>query len=179
MGRALVVAVLALAALAVADGVRRVGSERIVVREPEAPARAEVALAPGRPQGHAAVSDGRLTRTRVLHGGEEVLSRDQIDAAFPARLRGELFDVAHVAVAPDGTLALAVYRFPATGRVRTGVQLWRGRRLVAAFPVPSGSFGRGIGFSEDGGLVATFSAARPEATLFDRSGRRAGSVALR
>lgn len=172
-------AVLVLAALAVADGVRRGGSEHVVVRPAERPARAAPALAPGRPQGHAAVSDGRLTRTRVVRGGEEVLSRGLIDAAFPAPLEGELFDVAHVAVAPNGTLALAVYKFPATGRVRGGIELWHGRRLVAAFPVPSGSFGRGIGFSEDGRLVATFSAARPEATFFDRRGRRRGSVPLR
>jgi hypothetical protein len=179
LGRAVVVAVVVLAAVAAADGVRRVGSEQVVVREEVQRPRAGMALAPGRAQGHAAVADGRLTRTRVVRDGEEVLSREQIDAAFPAPLEGDLFDVAHVAVAPDGTLALAVYKFPTTGRVRAGIELWRGRRLVGAFPVPSGSFGGGIGFNEDGSLVATFSGARRQATLFARSGRWEAYVPLR
>jgi hypothetical protein len=173
-----VVAVLVLAAVAAADGVRRAGSEQVVVREEAQRPRTGMALAPGRAQGHAAVADGRLTRTRVVRDGEEVLSREQIDAAFPAPLEGDLFDVAHVAVAPDGTLVLAVYKFPPGRSVLGAIELWREERLVGAFPVPAGSFGGGIGFSENGSLVATFAGGRSQATLFDRGGRWEAYVPL-
>ena len=95
--------------------------------------------------------------------------------AFPV-VRSGLVDIAHVAVAPDGTLVLAVWRFPWTGGVRTALQLWRKGRLVAAFPVPPGSFAGGLGFSADGRLVATYSSDRRSAKLFDRSGRLESSV---
>jgi hypothetical protein len=178
VGRAVVVAVLVLAALAAADGLRRAGSERVVVPQAKDRPRAAAALLPGRTGGFAAASDGRLTRTRVLRGGEEILSRQEIDAAFPAPLEGVLFDVAHVAVAPDGTLVLAVYKFPPGRSVLGAIELWRGERLVGAFPVPAGSFGGGIGFSEDGSLVATFAGGRSQATLFDRGGRWEAYVPL-
>jgi hypothetical protein len=177
VGKLVVVAVLVIAAVAAADGVRRASSERAATQGPEARTEPVARLVAGHPRGFVAVSDG-LTRTRVVRAGEEVLGEQAIDAAFPAPLEGVHFDVAHVAVAPDGTLVLAIYKFPRPGRVQAGIELWRGKRLVGAFPVPAGSFGRGIGFDEGGDLVATFSRGDRKATLFDRAGRRAASLRL-
>ena len=177
MGKLVVVAVLVLAAVAAADGVRRMSSEEGAAAEP-AGRRAPVArLVAGHARGFVAVSDG-LTRNRVVRGGEEVLDEEAIDAAFPAPLEGVHFDVAHIAVAPDGTLVLAIYKFPRPGRAQAGIELWRGKRLVGAFPVPDGSFGGGIGFNLKGDLLATFSLGRRTATLFDRTGRREANVEL-
>lgn len=170
-------AVLVLGAVAAADGVRRASSERDAAPEPPARVDPVTRLVAGDPGEFVAVSDG-LTRTRVLRAGVEVLGEKAIDAAFPAPLEGVNFDVAHVAVAPDGTLVLAIYKFPRPGRAQAGIELWRGRRLVGAFPVPAGSFGGGIGFNEEGDLVATFSRGESKVTLFDRTGRRTASVRL-
>jgi hypothetical protein len=162
-----------LAALAAADGLRRAGSgERGAARAAEVgpPVRA---VAAGRALGHVAV--GSFTRTSVVRQGREVLGSDEVADAFPGVREGTI-DIAHVAVAPDGTLVLAVWRFPWTGGVRRALQLWHDGRLVAAFPVPAGSFAGGLGFSADGKLVATYSSDRRRATLFDRSGRLEASV---
>jgi hypothetical protein len=161
-------AVLMLAAVATADALRRDG-------EPQPVAKRQAAERPGerllRPGARGFVADGRLTRTRVLRGGREVLSAEQIERAFPAPLGGVQFHIAHLAVAPDGTLAVAVYKFPRIGPARAAIELWRGNELAGAFPVPAGSFGGGLGFSADGERIATFSLRRRQATLFDRSGR--------
>jgi hypothetical protein len=177
VGKLVVVAVLVLAAVAAADGVRRAGSDRDAAPEPSARVEPVARLVAGDPGAFVAVSDG-LTRTRVLRDGKEVLGEKAIDAAFPAPLEGVHFDVAHIALAPDGTLVLAIYKFPRPGRAQAGIELWRGKRLVGAFPVPAGSFGGGIGFNVEGDLVATFSRGDRGATLFDRTGRRAASVRL-
>lgn len=179
MARLVVAAVLLLAAVAAADAARRLGDGREAVRtvREEAP---RAALVPGDPRGFRAVSDGGLTRTRVLHGADEILSREQVDEAFPVPFEeGGTFDIAHVAVADDGTLALALYKFPGAGSARAGIELWSGQELVNAFDVPPGSFAGGLGFSEDGELVVAFEHGRREATLFERSGRWEAYVPLR
>jgi hypothetical protein len=177
VGKLVVVAVLVLAAVAAADGVRRASSEPDAAPEPTARVEPVTRLVAGDPGEFVAVSTG-LTRTRVVRAGVEVLGEKAIDAAFPAPLEGVHFDVAHIAVAPDGTLVLAIYKFPRPGRAQAGIELWRGKRLVGAFSVPAGSFGGGIGFNEEGDLVATFSRADRKATLFDRTGRQTASVPL-
>lgn len=172
MGRLVVVAVLVLAAIAAADGVRRTGGDQTVIRrEPREPAPRRV-FSNGEQHGFAAVDDGRLTKTRVVRRGKEVLTPEEVDRAFPIPFEeGGTFDIAHVAVAPDGTLAVAVYKFPGVGSVRAGIELWRRDRLVGSFEVPPGSFAGGLGFSADGEFVAAFEQGRREATLFDPSGR--------
>jgi hypothetical protein len=82
------------------------------------------------------------------------LTAEQIDDAFPPPLEGVLFDIGHIASAPDGTVALAIYNFGTTGPPRNVIELWRDGRLVDAFPVPPGTFGGGIGFTKDGRLGA-------------------------
>jgi hypothetical protein len=177
--RFLVGAVFVLMVVAAADAVRGSGSNR-VLGKPEP--RLDVAL-PGGPanegQGFVASADGRLTSTRVVRHGKEVLSSDQVDEAFSVPFEeGGTFDIADVAVAPDGTLAVAVYEFPAAGSVQSGVELWKGDRLLAAFEVAPGSFAGGIGFTDDG-FVAAFEHDGRGATVYDRSGRRRGYVPLR
>jgi hypothetical protein len=172
MGRLVVVAVLLLAAVAAADAGRRLGGGPVVAPPEPREVSPRPELAVGDPGGFRAVADGRLTRTRVLHGADEVLSREQIDRAFPVPFEeGGTFDIAHLALAPDGTLAVALHKFPAAGAVRSGIELWQGDELVAAFDVPPGSFAGGIGFSAGGELVVAFESGRREATLFERSGR--------
>jgi hypothetical protein len=174
-----VVAVLALAAVAAADAVRGDSSSRVVAGPAERE-EARPALAAEAAGGFEAVADGRLTRTRVVRNGREVLSSEQIDAAFPVRFEeGGTFDVADLAVAPDGTLAVAVYEFPAAGSVRSGIELWKSGRLVGAFEVEPGSFAGGIAFTDDGRLLAAFEQGRRGVTAYDRSGRRKAFVSLR
>lgn len=172
MSRLLLAAVVVLVAVAAADAIRPGGKERVVA---EASERTAAPTAVHRASsGYVAV--GPFTRKRVLRHGREYLSADAIDAAFPSLDRGEPFDVSHLATAPDGTLALAVYRFPAKKPVEAAVELWRDRRLVAAFEVPAGSFGGGLGFAADGRLVATLLADGHSVMLFTRAGERAGSI---
>ena len=117
---------------------------------------------------------GTLTRKRVLDNGQEYLGEDAVDAAFPEGLRGVPYDIAYVARAANGIVALGIYAFPYDGQATSVVQLWRGRSLVSAFQVPSGAFAGGIGFAEEGRLVATLSADGLLVHLFTRSGKPAG-----
>jgi hypothetical protein len=175
VGRLVVAAVVVLAAVAAVDGLRRAGSgERGEARAADVGPPVG-GVVPGEALGHVAV--GSFTRTSVVREGREVLGAAEIAAAFPV-LREGTIDIAHVAAAPDGTLVLAVWRFPWSGGMRPALELWRDGRLVAAFSVPPGSFAGGLGFSADGTLVATYSSDRRTATLFDRSGRRQASVSL-
>ncbi|MDQ4081966.1 MAG: hypothetical protein M3123_03645, partial [Actinomycetota bacterium] len=105
----------------------------------------------------------------------EYLSRDAVARAFPVRVEGPL-DISKVAVAPDGTLVLAVYRFPADRPAQGALEFWRGRTLLSAFPVPPGYFGGGLAFNRDGSLVATFSYDGQLRGVFDRRGRRLESL---
>jgi hypothetical protein len=142
-----VLAVLVLAAVAVADSVRGWGSGREL----------ELLTAP-RPapelQDAGGFTPAGRPRTRVLHKGRVYLTAEQIDEAFPPPLEGVLFDIGHVASAPDGTVALAIYNFGTPGPPRNVIELWRDGRLMDAFPVPPGTFGGGIGFTKDGRLGA-------------------------
>lgn len=171
MTRLLLTAVVVLVAVAAADAIRPEGKERVISA---APVRSAARPAVQRSSGYIAV--GPFTRKRVLHNGREYLSSESIDAAFPSLETGEPFDISHLATAPDGTLALAIYRFPAKEPAEAAVELWRDRRLLAAFPVPAGSFGGGLGFADEGRLVATLLSDGHSVVLFTRTGKRAGSV---
>jgi hypothetical protein len=172
MTRFVLAAVVVLVAVAAADAIRPESKERAIS---EASNRAAAPAAVRRSStGYAAV--GPFTRKRVLHHGREYLSSASVDAAFPSPERGEPFDISHLATAPDGTLALAIYRFPAKKPVEAAVELWRERRLLAAFPVPAGSFGGGLGFADEGRLVATLLSDGHSVVLFTRTGKRVGSV---
>lgn len=165
--RAIVVATGILAALAIADAVRPGSGEP--ASEPPAGARAgSEPLVEGRAAGFR--EDGPYLSTRVLNGGREYLSADAVADAFPVPVEGP-HDISEVAVAPDGTLVLAVYRLPAAGAARGALELWRERRLVGAFAVPPGSLGGGLRFSRDGKFVVTLSRDGTVASVFDRRGR--------
>jgi hypothetical protein len=169
MTKLVVAAVLVLAALAAADTFRAGPDERAVATstsaaEPLIVHRARSNL----------VAVGAFTRKRVLENGREYLGEDAVEAAFPEGLRGVPYDIAYVARAANGTVALGIYAFPYGGPATPLVQLWRGSSLVSAFRVPPGSFAGGIGFAEEGRLVATLSADGLLVHLFTRSGRPAG-----
>lgn len=172
MTRLLLAAVVVLVAVAAADAIRPEGRERTVSAAP-APSAAQSAVQ-GSSSGYVAV--GAFTRKRVLHHGREYLSTAAIDAAFPSLESGEPFDISHLATAPDGTVALAIYRFPAKQPVEAAVELWRKGRLLAAFEVPAGSFGGGLGFADEGRLIATLLSDGHSVVLFTRTGKRVGSV---
>jgi len=146
-GRLVLLAVLVLAAVAAADTVRGRGPvaerEHLTAR----PAAPELLDAGG-------FTPAGKPRTRVLHEGRVYLTAEEIDDAFPPPLEGVLFDIGHVASAPDGTVALAIYNFGTAGLPRNVIEVWRDGRLVGSFPVPPGTFGGGIGFTQDGRLAA-------------------------
>ena len=173
MTRLVLVAVVVLVAVAAADAIRPESRERVIKEASNDRVTAPSSIQ--RPSsGYVAV--GPFTRTRVLHHGREYLSTATVDAAFPSLESGEPFDISHLATASDGTLALAIYRFPAKKPVEAAVELWRERRLLAAFPVPAGSFGGGLGFADEGRLVATLLSDGHSVVLFTRTGKRVGSV---
>jgi hypothetical protein len=168
--RLILLGLLVLAAVAAADSFRSEPKDRIV--------------SDGRTQGERLignpapeyVAEGERMRTHVNRRGRLYLSAAEIDEAFPAPLEGLPFDVAHVAVAPDGTLALAVYKLPPTGPIRAAVELWRRGELLSAFNVPTGTFGGGLGFTSDGRFVATVTPDGTTAVLFSREGDRVGRI---
>lgn len=178
LARLVVVAVLALAAVAAADAVRGSSSQQVTVA-PDPPQQGMGTRAPARDtHGFVAVADGRLTKTRVVRAGKEILSSQEVNGGFHVPFEeGGAFDIADLAVAADGTLAVAVYKFPAAGAVHAGIELWKDDRLVVSFEVPPGSFAGGIGFSSDGSLVTAYAGDR--VTLFNRAGRPEGSLPLR
>jgi hypothetical protein len=172
MSRLVLVAVVVLAAIAAADAVRPDGKERGgTSAAAAAPARTTVKRASA---GYLAV--GPFTRKRVLRHGRQYLSSASVDSAFPSPDLGEPFDISYLAAAPDGTLALAIYRFPAKKPAQAGIELWRDGRLLGAFGVPPGAFGGGLGFADHGRLVATLLSDGHSVLLFTRAGKRAGSV---
>ena len=170
--RAVVFGLVLLAALAALDAARppRDVPPRVDERSSagDVPERRDVELVGGRPLEVRAV--GSYLRKSVVREGKPYLSEDAVAGAFPLPLEGP-FDIAHVAVAPEGTLVLAVYGFSPYGRARGAIELWRGREPIGAFVVPSGSFGGGLAFSRDGSLIATFARTGELAGLFDRRGR--------
>jgi hypothetical protein len=163
--RALVGAVLVLAAAAATDALRDPGEDGAAPRAPESERRLAGRL------GSLFRPAGPRLEDRVLYAGREYLGPDAIAAAFPSQVGGPVH-VAKLAVARDGTLALGVYRFPSGRPFEGAVELWRRRRLVGAFPVPNGSFGGGLALSRDARYVATFSHDGRLRGVFDRRGRR-------
>ena len=174
MTRLVLLAVVVLAAIAAADAFRPEGKERV---RPAAQAQA-AAPAVVRKDSSGFVAVGAFTRKRVLKNGREYLNAQQVDAAFPGGEEGDPFDISHLAAAPDGTVALGVYRFPAKDPAQAAVELWRDQQLVSAFPVPPGSFVGGLGFADDGRLIATVLSDGYTVRLFTRSGERRGSMPI-
>ena len=164
------IAVLVLAAVAAADAFRDSPSARtstnreLNLAQPVTVHRATSGL----------IAAGSFTRKRVLKNGHEYLSAEEIGGAFPSGLQGVPFDIAYVASASDGIVALGIYGFPFGGPASPFVQLWRGHSLLKVFRVPSGAFAGGIGFAEEGRLVATLSSDGLLVHLFTRSGKPAG-----
>jgi hypothetical protein len=113
---------------------------------------------------------GRPFRTRVVRGGGRLyLSQSAVVSAFPSG-DGPI-DIDDLSVSPDGTLVLAVRRFPVVGPWRSALELWRGRRLVAAVPVGAGAFAGGIVFAAGGRAIAALDV-RGRPTWIDATGRR-------
>src|SRR4029450_10250748 len=113
MSKLVVAAALVLAALAAADPFRASPSEREVVAtspvsEPVVVHRASSGL----------IAVGQFTRKSVLKNGREDLSANEIEAGFPVDLKGPPYDIAYVAGASDGTVALGIYKFPYGGPAR-------------------------------------------------------------
>lgn len=167
--RLVLLAVLVVAAVAAADSLRAPAERPRETAERRAPTVAidrsvseEFSVAP--------------EATRILRNGEEYLSAAEIDTAFPAALEGAIFEIAHVAARPNGLVALGIYQFPAHGPVRSGIQIWRDRRLLGAFPVPPGTFAGGLGFTSDGRLVAAVDPGGRFARLYRSDGHLAGSI---
>ncbi len=170
MTRLVVLAVLVLGALAAADAFRASPKERTV--SDRAVALAQPVTVHRATSGLIAV--GAFTRKRVVQNGREYLNAEEVEGALPAGLVSAPFDIAYVASASDGTVALGIYGFPYGGPARSVIELWRGHSLVNAFRVPSGAFAGGIGFAEEGRLVATLSSDGLLVHLFTRSGKPAG-----
>jgi hypothetical protein len=95
---------------------------------------------------------------------------------LPGALDGASFDIAYVASAADGTVAVALYVFPPVGEERNSIQLWRGGQLLHSFTVPPGTFGGGLGFADEGHLVAALMPDGLTVILFSRDGRRLRSI---
>jgi hypothetical protein len=167
--RVVVAAVLALAIVAAADALDEPTGRGRVEAAPSGP-RAPAIAAPFSTRGDFAAA-GSYLQTRVLRNGREYLSARAVDVAFPTDHEGP-FDIADFAVGPDGTLALAVYRFPADHPTHAGIELWRGRRLVGAFTVAPGTAGGGLAFSTDGELVV-LTTVEGDRVAYTRGGRRA------
>ena len=169
MTRTLVAAVLVVAAVAALDAVLGFGvAGRAADATPQGRTESS-GLVRGRE--HAFTLAGDRVRDRVLRNGREYLSAEAIAGAFPLPVEGPV-DVAHLAVAPDGTLVLAVWRFPSGRPMETALEFWRGQRAVGAFGVPPGFVAGGLGFSPDARLVATFGPDGELRGVFDREGRR-------
>ena len=168
MTKLVVLAVLVLAAVAAADTIRPGTDER----NAEPTGGAETIFHPVASSGFRPA--GEPVQNRVLYRGREYLSPRDIAEAFPASLPGAFFEIAHLAVAGDGAVVLAVYGFPAGGEPVNAIQIWREGTLESAFPVRPGTFGGGLGFAADGRLVAGLSPDGLVVTLFTRQGRFAG-----
>ena len=158
--RLLVAGVALVTAVAVADGVRGRGGEL------DSPGPAATSHPTAR---------FLVRRVPDVEGRRSPPALAAIARAFPGAGRAE---VAHVAVAPDGMLAIGVVRTVDERPVAAGVELWYARSLLRAFPVAPLSLAGGFGFSPDGRVVATYTAdGRP--SVYDRRGRRIPPNALR
>jgi hypothetical protein len=169
MTKIVVAAVLLLAAAAVADAVRDLARPDARTVAPEARSLQRARLVPTDAARFTAA--GGYLKKRILRDGREYLSADAIEDAFPVPVEGPI-DISKVAVAPNGILVLAVYRFPPQGEARGGIEVWKGPAPIGGFGVPSGYFGGGLAVNRDGSLVATFSYDGQLRGIFDRRGRR-------
>jgi hypothetical protein len=180
VNRLLVVAVVCLAALAAGDALRGGDDGSKPAAKPDAPRReAPVAEDPDPgPGGGAVLVPARRTELRtaggflpshVVRGADEVLSAAAVAEAFPSFEEGPT-EILHLAVAPDGTLVLAVRRFPSNHQLLGALELWRGDRLVATWAVPPRWFAGGIGFVRPGGRIAVFGLDGGLAAVYDRRG---------
>jgi hypothetical protein len=176
MTRVLVAGVVLLAALASGDALRDAvsGGSAIAVGESErapdsapiggARVRAAVLVPPRETQLR---TTGGLIQTRVVAGSREVLGEEEIARAFPASLPGPT-EIVEFALAPDGSLVLALRRFPAAHRLLGAIEVWeleRTRpttrptwRLRAAWPVAPRQFAGGLGFVSPDDRLALFGA---------------------
>lgn len=181
MNRVLVVAVVLLAALAAGDALRggdgtsdrsqaTASEERPASVTVPAPAGSST-LVPSRDTGLRAV--GGFLHSSIVRGSDEVLSADAVAEAFPSAMPGPI-EIRHMGVAPDGTLVLAVRRFPPNHKLLGALELWRGTRLVATWEVPPRSFAGGIGFVRPGGRIALFAIDDSLAAVYDRRGNEVG-----
>jgi hypothetical protein len=164
-----VIAVLVLTAVAAADAIRPESTERTLGEPAHA---AERVRHPVTSSGYAPA--GPTVHNRVDFRGKEYLSPEQIRRAFPAPLPGAMFVIAHLAAGADGTLALAVYGFPAGEEPVDAIQVWREGELESSFLVRPGTFGGGIGFADEGRLIAALSPDGLAVNLFTRNGHFAG-----
>jgi hypothetical protein len=171
MSKLVVIAVLALAALATADGFRTRGATSTGGEPSPAPAKERI-VHPLTSSGFSA--GGETIDNRVLLNGREHLSPGQIADAFPTPLPGAFFSIAHLAADEDGTLVVAIYGFPRPGEAADAIEIWRHGRLESSFLVPVGTFGGGVGFAAEGRLVAGLSGDGLVVHLFTRRGRPAG-----
>lgn len=171
MTRLVVAGVVVLALVAIADTLRP-KSNRKADAQAANPVLAQATVHPKSSAGF--ISAGQVTHTRVLRFGREYLSADAIRAGFPVSLRGGSFDIAHLATGSDGVLVLAIYGFPEGLEAVDAIEIWRNRRLESSFTVPIGSFGGGVGFADEGRLVATLSGDGLVVHLFTPEGRYAG-----
>lgn len=178
MNRALVVAVVLLAALAAGDALRggdetsdRAGPASQQEAAPAQTSEGSSTLVPSRSTGLRAA--GGFLRSRIVRGAEEVLSADAVAEAFPSSVPGPI-EIRHMGVAPDGTLVLAVRRFPTNHKLLGALELWRGTSLVATWEVPPRWFAGGIGFVQPGGRIALFGIDGGLAAVYDRQGNRVG-----
>ena len=162
-------AVLALAATAAVDVVLGFAPSKATGTDSTGRASASSALVPGRDHGFTLA--GRRMRNRVLRAGREHLGPEAVASAFPLPIEGPIA-IANLAVAPDGTLVLAVWRFPSGRPMATALEFWRDRRAIGGFGVPPGHVAGGLAFSPDGQLVATFGPHGDLRGVFDRRGRR-------
>lgn len=169
MSKLVVIAVVVLAAVATADVFRASPRERAL--SASLPPQDKLVVH------HASsglVAVGSPTRTRVLWNGHEYLSAERVEAALPEGFEGRAFDVAYVAGAADGTVALGIHAFPQ--RSTAAIELWRNGELLSAFRVPAGALAGGLGFADEGRYVAALSRDGLAVYLFRRNGRPAGTA---
>jgi hypothetical protein len=169
VSKLVVLAVLLLAALAAADAFRAGPRERTITVSEASSSPVVVHRATS-----GLIAVGEPTRKRVLKNGRAYLSADEVESAFPRGLAGTPYDITYVAGASDGTVALGIYTFPVGSPARAVIQLWQGHSLERVFRVPEGVFAGGLGFAQDGRLVATLSSDGLLVHLFTREGKPAG-----
>ena len=163
-----VVAIAALVAIAAADALR--------------PHASVAPRTTTRPQPSVALSippvEAVYAQEHVVQSGRVVLTPEQIDRGFPAPLSGP-FTIQDLIVERDGTIAVAVVRFPPARQPRGAIEFWRKGRFVGGFTLPAELLSDGLGLSPGGRYLATYSAGHTRATFFDRRGNRVASVSLR